>query len=769
MMFDRQNHQKFSYQICMRRFATLPLLFFTFFQVFSQKATLSGWVADADTREALIGANIRCGKTGTVTGSDGQFSLETEPGTYSVMVSYLGYTTSEKKVTLVAGQLVSLEVLLPAEQSLLQTTTVTSGKFEKPLGEVTVSLDIIKPSLLQSVNTTSVEDALDKVSGVTIIDGQANIRGGSGFSYGAGSRVLLLVDDIPALQADAGYTNWRDIAVENVEQIEVVKGAASALYGSSAMNGIINVRTGFAKSQPETHLSTFGTYYLNPADLTKKWWTSPKYGSGITLLHKRKFKKFDLVASGFYLNDDQPNESTFNRYGRVTLNGRYRFTDRLTAGFNTNFNQGTSSSFFIWRDGQANAYRADTTTIIHSQRRRFFVDPYIQYFDGKGNRHKLLGRIYSVNNKVSGGKSNQSDLYYGEYQFQRVFEPIELVTTAGLVYTGTQVNAELYGDNRFTSSNAAAYMQADKKLWNKLNLSAGVRYEQNIIQAPEVIVQNNFIVLDTFPAGSTREAKPVFRVGLNYQSGKATYFRASWGQGYRFPTIAEKFIRTAAGFEIYPNPPLTSETGWSTEIGIKQGIAISEWMGFFDVAAFWSEYQDMMEFTFNNLLVGFQSKNVGNTVIKGTELSLMGQGALLGMPTNIMTGYTYIDPQFKNFTPTDSMGTSSGTNVLKYRYKHSFKFDAESKIKRLSIGLSIIYNSHMENIDAFFDFFIKDVHAYREANNDGFTLVDLRSSFTFGKLKATLICGNLLNEEYTVRPALLENPRNLTCRLDYKF
>jgi len=75
--------------------------------------------------------------------------------------------------------------------TLLNTATVTSGKFEKPLGEVTVSLEVLQPDLIESNNATSVDDILDKVPGVTIVDGQANIRGGSGYSYGAGSRVLL--------------------------------------------------------------------------------------------------------------------------------------------------------------------------------------------------------------------------------------------------------------------------------------------------------------------------------------------------------------------------------------------------------------------------------------------------------------------------------------------------------------------------------------------------------------------------------------------------
>src|SRR6185295_1918190 len=78
-----------------------------------------------------------------------------------------------------------------------------------------------------------------------------------------------------------------------------------------------------------------------------------------------------------------------------------------------------------------------------------------------------------------------------------------------------------------------------------------------------------------------------------------TYLRASYGQGYRFPSVAEKFITTTVGgLNVFPNTTLQPETGWSSEIGIKQGIKIKEWNGYIDVAAFRTEFQNMMEFAF---------------------------------------------------------------------------------------------------------------------------------------------------------------------------
>ena len=736
--------------------------------LFSQ-VTVLGIVTDAADKTSLPEATIRAGNQAVLADLDGKFSLTLSVGRHTIECSMVGYKTYSEQIEIKANQPITLTIALEVGNILLETATVTSGKFERPVSQVTVSLDVIKPDLVQSVNTSNISTVLDKVPGVSIIDGQANIRGGSGFSYGAGSRVLLLVDDIPALQADAGYPNWADIPVENIAQIEVVKGAASALYGSSAMNGIINVRTSYAKNDPETHFSLYGTNYLDPADPAKKWWTTPRYSTGVSLLHKRKIGKLDLVASIFYKNEDEANEITYSKYGRATVGLRYRATDNLSFGANINYNKGGSSSFLFWANDSLGAYRPSAQSApIVSDKIRYFIDPYIQYYDGLGNRHKLMGRLYHVDNVVTGGKSNQSDLFYGEYQFQRNLEKYQLVTTAGLVYSGTNVDAELYGDTLLSSANAAAYLQFDKKIGKKLNLSGGVRYEYNEQHSPEIFAG------DTIPGGIVRDARPVFRIGANYQIGKATFLRASWGQGYRYPTVAERFIQTSAGFQIFPNPSVQSEQGWSTEIGVKQGIALgSGWQGYADAALFWSQYYDMLEYTFifpSLTEIGFQSQNIGNTDIKGAEISLVGFGKVGKVPVSIFGGYTYVDPQF--LTPEDFAASQSSdtTNILKYRFRHILKCDIEATLfKHLAVGAAFNYNSRMVNIDALFESFIPGVKNFRDTHN-GYQTLDIRAGYKFDNgLKINLIAANTLNEEYAVRPGLLAAPRNISCRLDWKF
>ena len=771
------------------------LLLLSFYSVFSQNATLQGVVTDVLTSEVLPGVTVRVGAAGAATDAEGKYRISLEPGAYTVTFSFVGYESKTQDVRLAAGQTLDLNAALGDADNLLQTATVTSGKFEKPLGEVTVSLEVLKPRLLENTNTTSVDEVLTKVPGVSMIDGQASIRGGAGFSYGAGTRVLLLVDDIPALQVDAGFPNWDDFPVENIAQIEVLKGAASALYGSSAMNGIINIRTGFAKDKPETEAAYFARTWGDPKDKSQKWWGTDTSGiaqpfeTGLSFVHRRKAGKLDVVMGAYGLIRDSYNKDTYSRYGRITPNFRYRVNERLTLGLNTNFNFGRSGSFFIWGNDSTLAYQAGLNSASKSLGRfRYTIDPSVQYFDRSGNRHKFLGRYYSVHNNNSGNQSNDSQMLYGEYQIQRQVK--ELVMTGGLVGIYTHVKAGLYGGGTYSNRNLAGYFQADYKAFNRLNLSAGVRYEHNQLTSPDTVAIDGGVFV--IPGGVTKEAKPVFRLGANYQAGRATYFRASWGQGYRYPTIAEKFINTSfsGANSVAPNPALVSETGWSAELAVKQGFKFGGWQGYVDVAGFVQEYEQMMEFVFSKIQfvpgqgVGalFQSQNQGNTRVQGAEVSILGQGKIGNGNLLLLAGYTYINPTYKNWGPDAGYVASSGDisrywsssdtleNVLKYRFKHIVKWDSEYQFGGSAIGLSVQYNSNMDAIDRVFEIFLPGVSNFRKIHDKGFTVVDLRASQKIGKhLKISAICGNLLNQVYSYRPALLEGPRNYTLRLDWKM
>ena len=754
-------------------FFALCCLFNTF--LFAQQATIIGTVTDAENQEPLFPATIKVGETGTITDFDGKFEFTFEAGDKQVEISYVGYQIIIQTITAAPGETLNLNFSLIQEVNLLQTATVSSGKYEKPLGEATVSLEVLKTDLIESTNAISLDQTLEKVPGVNLIGGQANIRGGSGFSFGAGSRVLLLVNDLPALQTDAGTSNWSDLPVENIEQVEIIKGAASALYGSAAMNGLINVRTGYARSEPETKIAVFGALFEAPKDESKKWWTTPRYDTGLLFSHKQKFNKLDFVLGGRYYQDRDVREHFDNQQGRISLGLRYRLTDRLSVGVNSTYNQGDNQSYFYWQDIEEGHYRPDTTTLSVTKPIRFYIDPFVSYFDKKGNRHKFNGRFFRINNQSETGTANNSTSLYGTYQFQRNFEPADLVLSGGLVGSTAKASGEIYrgvdyrftrSDSSFVLTNAAAYFQLEKKLFDRLNISAGIRYEFNKISGADSV---NMVPLTD---DLLTDARPILRVGANYQAGQGTFFRASWGQGFRFPTLAEKFISTdLGGTPISPNPFLQAETGWSSEIGFKQGFKISNWNGFFDFASFWMEFEDMIEFVFVGFADGFQANNIGNTVIRGLEGSIQGQGDIFGIPTAVIAGYTYIDPRFKTFTEEDRLRSSADFNVLKYRFRHTVKVDVESQFGKFNLGVAMFRNSQIEAIDAIFEtLVVPGLADFRATNNNGFYVFNARLGFQATEnLKFAVLGRNLANAEYTRRPGLLEPTRSWTLRVDYKF
>ncbi|KGE86585.1 MAG: TonB-dependent receptor [Phaeodactylibacter xiamenensis] len=754
------------------------LLIFLSFSAFltAQQTLLTGRVTDAKTGEPLIAATISLQGQGTVTNFDGFYELEADAGKHLLKASYVGYETYETEVNLPEGGTIELNMALDPRATVLETATVTSGKFEKPLSKVTVSLEVLQPDLIENTGKVSIDEALEKLPGVTIIDGQANIRGGSGYSQGAGSRVLLLVDDIPILSADAGFPNWDDVPIENIAQVEVVKGAGSALYGSSALNGIINVRTAYAKSAPETEAAVFYTHNFSPEDERLKWWDTAPRTIGASVAHRRKMGKLDLVMGGYYLNEESYNEGAFRRTGRFNVGTRYRATDRLTIGLNANINAGETASFFYWASDTA-AYQPGPNTLGGRRRLRYNIDPTVTYYDGANNRHRILSRFYNIDNENDLNQSNFSDMFYAEYQFQRRMAAADLVFTAGLVGSGTDIEAELYGDTTFTSRNLAAYAQFDKEFFGKLNASVGFRYERNVLRNPGFEYDGG-----TVDPSDEEEAKPVARLGLNYQAGKATFLRASWGQGYRYPTVAEKYIVTEAGaLRIVPNPTLQSETGWTAELGVKQGFRISNFEGFLDFAVFRSRYFDMMEF--NIVGFSFQAINIGDTQIDGFEVTAAGRGEILGLPVSLLAGYTYVDPRFEAFDTTrvpagqdrtqgqiNANNSSLDENILKYRSRHLFKLDLQADYKKASFGVETFYNSQIEAIDAAFLLFINGLRDFRERNDRGFTVVNLRGSYKLTEsVKLSLLLNNLLNEAYSPRPGIMEAPRNLTMRLDFDF
>ncbi|MEE9463635.1 MAG: TonB-dependent receptor [Bacteroidales bacterium] len=754
----------------MKKSILILILLAVFSALFSQKPlVIKGMISDSLTGEPLIGASISLDeKKGTISDAGGQYILLTEGEVISVICRYLGYQPYRKTLYAGSRDTIILSVRMVRSVILLDELVVSASRYEQKLSEVLVSMDIIKPERISNNSISSLDNIIAQTPGVEILDGQPGIRGGAGYSYGAGSRVLVLMDDLPILTGDAGDVKWDYLPVENIAQIEIIKGASSVLYGSSALNGVFNIRTAYPASEPKTSLSTFLGVYLDPRRSETVWWDKQRIWSGANFAHARKIGQLDLVVGGNIYKDQGYRENEHQQRGRLNLklNYRSRKIKGLSYGVNMNSMLVEKIDFLMWQDADSGALRQNPEAISALNGSRINVDPYIIYYGNNGARHSLKTRFFHVKNNFpeATDKNNRSNLMFGEYQYYRKFGD-KFDFTGGLSATWSETVAELYGNHN--SFNNAIFAQLDAKPLKKLNLSLGVRFERYKLDR------------------QVEYSNPVVRAGLNYQVLEYTYLRASFGQGYRFPSVAEKFTATSVGaMNIFPNPDLQSERGWSAELGVKQGVRLGEWNGYIDLAAFWTQYHDMIEFNFGVYKpdsideatlehVGFKALNVGNARITGFETTLVGAGKLYILPLTIMAGYTYINPIDLNV---GVAGDTTENQYLKYRFKHSVKGDIEISPGRFTLGYTIIYNSRMENIDEVFlspiigELILPGFPDYWAEQNNGYTIMNARVLYDVADfMNVGLILRNISNKEYMGRPGDIRPPRNFTFQLTFRF
>ena len=325
-----------------------------------QSAELTGKVTDAITNEPLLGVSVYVDSLVKAnTNMNGEYSITTTAGSHQISFRLLSYELSKQVVLLTDGEKKILNIKLKGTSTDLNTVVISAGKFEQRLEDVTVSMEVLKPRLIESRNVTNMEEAMEFIPGLTVIDGQANIRGGSGWSYGAGSRVQILVDDLPQLTADANDAKWNFLPVENLEQVEVIKGASSVLFGSSALNGVINIRTAYPTLKPITKFSFFTGIYDRPVfkidgkEYDLKWWGDRILRTtGFSFFHSQQIGNLDLVVGENVFDDQGYRDGESERRGRFNFNTRYRFKniEGLSAGVNFNTMVTNSTIFFLFQN-----------------------------------------------------------------------------------------------------------------------------------------------------------------------------------------------------------------------------------------------------------------------------------------------------------------------------------------------------------------------------------------------------------------------------------
>jgi len=360
---------------------------------FSQSVQLSGHILDNDSQKPLSGVSVSVkGKnTGTITDAAGFFELKTNVPAVLV-ISFIGYARQEAEVA--SAQALEIKLMPSAEE--LNQVVVSASRVEESILRSPVSIEKMDSRMVQQTPSANYFDGLVNMKSLDMVTSsltykQINTRG---FNTTGNSRFLQLVDGVDNQPSGLGFAMGNLFGPHDidVESAELIPGAASALYGPIAFNGMLNTRTKNPfEFQGLSAQTKFGVNHIGDGtDLGAKpmYDLAVRYAKAFNNKFAFKVNASYLKGTDWYANDytdidpntpaanrgpNNPGRNALNIYGdevaqtipaigRVSRTGyeekdlatygvyslklnaalHYRITDKLEAIYQGNFNQGTA-------------------------------------------------------------------------------------------------------------------------------------------------------------------------------------------------------------------------------------------------------------------------------------------------------------------------------------------------------------------------------------------------------------------------------------------
>lgn len=470
---------------------------------YSQKAVLSGYVRGIDGNPVAGAAVIIRGTTlGSVSGNDGQYEIgRINPGAYTVRISLLGYETQEKKVNIDNGENTSDFIIQPSDINLNEIV-VTATKSEKSLKNVPVLTQVINASHMLNLGIDNVPDALlNMVPGLDV--SQFGTRTSISLQGMDSKYVLFLVDGERIAGEVNGDIDYSMLNMENIEKIEVIKGASSSLYGSNAIGGVVNIIT---KKITESD-GRFYTRYSKYNELFSGAGYSFRKGSigSLTSVNYSSTNGYDNTPESQYDWTQNPYKSfTINQKFEVTPSSRFSLVPTINYYQFERGNVSARPAHDLYRDlnaGIKGHYFFGNNSIDFS----YYRDRYNTYsiLEMLNNRKDRISYDILQTSRVQGSFniSEKNSLIAGlEYNHEDLFS---LRNEGGLKNEGEEV----------------IYIQEDLRPGEKWNIIAGARGSHH----------------SNYGFHAAPKLSVLFRQG-------SFSFRSSAGTGFRSPSLKELYM-----------------------------------------------------------------------------------------------------------------------------------------------------------------------------------------------------------------------------------
>jgi len=699
----------------------------------SAHGEISGKITDAQTGEALPGVNISV--LGTVLGAstnlDGEFSIMRVPyGIYDIRISMIGYRKVTVERVNISHDTAPLDIKLMEAPIDIDPVVVSVSKWAQEANNTASAVEVMTGKEIMKRSPIRIEDALEAAAGVQIFQENVNIRGSDGFTLGIGSRVLVMMDGVPLMTSDLGSVNWFMVSPFDLQRTEIVRGAGSAIYGSSAMGGVVNFITRDPGLESKTYVRSVVGFHDKFAQKEWDWSKKTLDYNRLDFVHSKQIDNLGMRISWSrsYSKGYQENFS-HERYN-LSYKFNYLFPDKSRLSFFGNYMDDNSDLFVLW-DNQENASRVISTERGKRQE-RYGLTLFTKYSRPLSAKAAIELRAYA-NQFLLGIQAGDLDFspalglggsLQGTYM---PFEHASFIWGSDFKYDNT--NSQVYGKRK--AWQAAPYLQAEWNIRKKFNLTLGGRYDYYKIPKADTLSlatdSTRFVAKDRI----FEHFSP--KLGLNYHPFESTTLRASVSNGFKFPVIFQLFFdnQEITNITFVANDTLKSETAWSYEFGFKQTITPTWYV---EGAMFYSEITDMIE----PGVIGVNATffNTRRVAIPGVEFVSNSRwfDNSLGLKVNL----TYLNPH----------NVDTG-KLLLHRQKFMAFVGASYKFKSFEFQVDYKYASRQKG------YLFPGRHQFVPQK-----VADAR--FFFRWYEYTLMAGvnNLFNYAYTLRDKFLEENRN---------
>jgi vitamin B12 transporter len=602
-------------------------------------------------------------------------------------------------------------------EPILPPVFVTSTRTETPLSQVTTSATVITDKDIQAQQAETVLQVLRTVPGLDVV--QSGSRGNTTSVFIRGSEsdhVLVLIDGVEVNSTTLGAFDFANLTTENVERIEILRGAGGTLYGSQAIGGVINIITKKGQGPMEAGLSLEGGNGSTHRQALTLRGGAGKLGYS--------FSGARTESQGFHSeNDDYRNLAASARLDyQVTedaiLRGIFHFVKTDQGLFNNN-------NFASQPD--PNAREAGTQylgkleweqKIFKNWDYRISGSMFKEHFKDSDDVDGCVFFGFPCDSRTRDRFRPRIDT--GEFQTNYRFEDWS-TTTFGIEYK--RRSADTSGGIDKAIRNMGYYLQEQFQfLDRRLILIPGVRLDDN----------------QSFGTAWT----PSFSAAYLFRE-TGTKLKASYAKGFKAPSLNELFFPPGFGCPAFGNPNLKPERSWELNAGVEQDV-LSDRVKL-GLTYFHREVNDLID---GRPIPGdpfgcFRAENVGTARFDGVEWSL---GIKLLTSLTMNANYTYLD-----------WDTADGK--LPRRPRHRGSVNLNYVFDRLNINASSNFVGRRDDFRA--------ASPFGNITKPGYAIFDLASYYSlpwrvpavkdltlFGKIE------NLFNRKYEELDGFRARPLN---------